>query len=63
MTAEEDIKATGSTTGPQEVDELISVIPGEWCFDYEVAQEFDQHVRGSVPFYDGAQDTIVEISE
>ena len=63
MTAEEDIKATGSTTAPQEVDELITAIPGEWRFDHEVAQEFDQHVRRSVPFYDGAQDMVVEVSE
>lgn len=45
------------------VDELITALPGEWRFDHEVAQDFDQHVRRSVPFYDQVQEMVVEMSE
>jgi tRNA (cmo5U34)-methyltransferase len=45
------------------VDQLITALPGEWRFDHEVAQDFDQHVRRSVPLYDQAQQMIVEMSE
>lgn len=48
---------------PEPVDQLITALPGEWRFDHEVAQDFDQHVRRSVPFYDHAQEMIVEMSE
>jgi len=47
----------------EQVDELITALPGEWRFDHEVAKDFDQHVRKSVPFYDQVQDMVVEMSE
>ncbi len=45
------------------VDELITAVPGEWKFDQQVAQDFDSHVRKSVPLYDEFQRMVVEMSE
>ncbi|EBQ2131325.1 methyltransferase domain-containing protein, partial [Salmonella enterica] len=36
---------------------------GNWRFDHEVVQAFDEHVRRSVPFYDQVQTMISDISE
>lgn len=47
----------------ESVDELITALPGNWRFDHEVVQAFDEHVRRSVPFYDQVQIMISDISE
>jgi len=47
----------------QSVDEKISALPCGWQFDHSVAQEFDKHVRKSVPCYDQVQIMIADISE
>lgn len=45
------------------VDKIITAVPGEWKFDEQVAQCFDNHVRKSVPLYDEVQRMVVEMSE
>ncbi|MHA2217991.1 MAG: methyltransferase domain-containing protein [Candidatus Hodarchaeales archaeon] len=45
------------------VDDLITAIPGEWTFDEQVVNSFDDHVRKSVPMYEEVQRMIVEMSE
>jgi len=45
------------------VDDLITAVPGEWKFDRQVSDSFDDHVRKSVPLYDEIQRMIVEMSE
>ena len=45
------------------VDELITSVPGEWKFDEQVSQNFDTHVRKSVPLYEEVQKEVVEMSE
>lgn len=47
----------------EKVDKLITAIPGEWEFDDQVAQGFDDHVRKSVPLYEEIQQMVVEMSE
>lgn len=37
--------------------------PGEWAFTPEVVEEFDKHVRQSVPYYDTIQDTVAELAD
>jgi tRNA (cmo5U34)-methyltransferase len=36
---------------------------GQWEFTPEVAGQFDQHVRQSVPFYDAIQDAVAECAD
>jgi len=45
------------------VDKLITAVPGEWEFNKEVTQSFDDHVRKSVPLYDEIQRMVIEMSE
>jgi len=45
------------------VDKLITAIPGEWNFKEEVAQNFDDHVKKSIPLYDEVQRMVIELSE
>lgn len=45
------------------VDETLTAVPGDWRFDGKVAEQFDSHVRKSVPVYDQMQDMVVEVSE
>ena len=45
------------------VDETISAVEGGWRFDKDVTLSFDSHVRKSVPFYDGFQEMVVDMSE
>jgi len=47
----------------RKVDDLITAVPGEWKFDRQVSDSFDDHVRKSVPMYDEIQSMIVEMSE
>lgn len=49
--------------GSESVDNMITAIHGEWRFDEEVAQNFESHVRKSIPFYEEIQRMIVEMSE
>lgn len=45
------------------VDETLTAVPGDWRFDGQVADQFDSHVRKSVPVYDQLQAMVVEVSE
>ncbi len=45
------------------VDDVITAVPGNWKFDRQVTQQFDSHVRKSIPLYDEIQQMVVEISE
>jgi len=44
------------------VGDNIEKSEGEWNFDESVAEEFDKHVRNSIPNYDLIQDQVVKIS-
>jgi len=41
----------------------ILTAPAAWQFDEDVAQNFDQHVRASVPCYDMVQSMVAAISD
>ncbi|ELY4477097.1 methyltransferase domain-containing protein [Salmonella enterica] len=56
-------KTNDNNLNKESVDELITALPGNWRFDHEVVQAFDEHVRRSVPFYDQVQTMISDISE
>ncbi|HFX2467230.1 TPA: methyltransferase domain-containing protein [Salmonella enterica subsp. enterica serovar Muenchen] len=56
-------KTNDNNSNKESVDELITALPGNWRFDHEVVQAFDEHVRRSVPFYDQVQAMISDISE
>ena len=45
------------------VDESISAVEGGWEFTSEVAENFDTHVRKSIPLYDEIQQMTVDMSE
>jgi tRNA (cmo5U34)-methyltransferase len=36
---------------------------GRWKFDEEVANQFDEHVRKSIPLYDEVQRRVVKLSD
>ena len=45
------------------VDTDLEQKEGDWKFDEEVAEEFDNHVRKSIPQYDEIQTRVVKISD
>jgi len=45
------------------VDKFITAIPGEWKFNQQVVDQFDDHVKRSVPLYSEIQDMVIEMSE
>ncbi|MFH1680138.1 MAG: methyltransferase domain-containing protein [Candidatus Eisenbacteria bacterium] len=50
-------------TKRRKVDKLITAVPGRWKFDGQVAENFDSHVRKSVPLYEEVQSMVVDMSE
>ncbi len=52
---------TEARRGP--VDRDIVANEGDWAFDAQVAQNFDEHIRKSVPFYDEIQSMVLKLSE
>ena len=47
----------------KKVDDAISAVEGGWEFTLEVAEQFDTHVRKSIPLYDEIQRMTVDMSE
>lgn len=45
------------------VDDTISAIEGGWKFTDNVAENFDAHVRKSIPLYEEIQRMVVDMSE
>jgi len=45
------------------VDTDMEQTKGNWEFDEEVAGQFDEHVRKSIPQYDEIQDRVVKLSD
>lgn len=45
------------------VDTDLQQDEGDWEFDEEVAAQFDNHVRKSIPLYDEVQTRVVKLSE
>jgi len=45
------------------VDDTISAIEGGWKFTDNVAENFDAHVRKSIPLYEEVQRMVVDMSE
>lgn len=47
---------------PGDIGEKFTV-PGSWRFTEDVAENFDEHVHHSVPFYDQMQDLVASICD
>lgn len=45
------------------VDTGLEQTEGEWEFDEEVAEKFDDHVRKSIPLYEEVQTRVVKLSD
>jgi tRNA (cmo5U34)-methyltransferase len=45
------------------VDADLEQQEGEWRFDEEVAEQFDDHVRKSIPLYEEVQTRVVKLSD
>lgn len=45
------------------VDTDIEQKEGEWEFDADVAEQFDEHIRKSIPLYDEVQTRVVKLSD
>jgi tRNA (cmo5U34)-methyltransferase len=45
------------------VDGSLEQQEGGWTFDEEVAEEFDSHVRKSIPMYDQVQTQVVDLAD
>lgn len=56
-----ELMETKGRRGP--VDRDIVANEGDWAFDAQVAQSFDEHIRKSVPFYDEIQSMVLKLSE
>jgi tRNA (cmo5U34)-methyltransferase len=48
---------------PRYPDVAESFAAGAWSFTPDVVDQFDGHVRASVPFYDAIQDLVAELSD
>jgi len=47
----------------RKVDNAISAVEGDWEFSSEVAEQFDTHVRKSIPLYEEVQQMTANMSE
>ena len=45
------------------VDSNLEQETGKWTFDEDVAEEFDHHVRRSIPHYDEIQSRVVKLAD
>jgi tRNA (cmo5U34)-methyltransferase len=45
------------------VDTDLEQADGDWAFDEEVAEQFDDHVRRSIPLYDQVQSQVIDLSD
>jgi tRNA (cmo5U34)-methyltransferase len=60
------MKTTGIRTAMEEkttVDGDLEQTEGEWTFDQSVAEQFDEHVRKSIPLYEEVQTRVVKLSD
>tara|TARA_B100000242_G_C43050556_1_gene490804 strand:- start:1223 stop:1930 length:708 start_codon:yes stop_codon:yes gene_type:complete len=47
----------------ESVGDSIKAENGNWSFDGEVANNFEEHIRKSVPFYDKGHELIIQLSD